>query len=223
MPPNPPAGDYVKYVIGGTIASDTWSIGICQSLTGLSGVPTPSQMNAAALVRLNGFNTAVWSLATSGLKLLNGAGVSLVNCKSYLYRGGVLSAQGTAAITPVPGTGSPGLPFYTAMCVSLLTDRPGRSGRGRLYLPATAAAVSATTGQFTTNLSGLATAVAGVLTAYGPDDNGYPGDPASVAAVVSNTHGLLTEIQSIRIDTLPDTQHGRTRHDTATSVYSATV
>lgn len=37
----------------------------------------------------------------------------------------------------VPGTGAGALPFQASCVVSLRTNRPGGSGRGRLYLPAT--------------------------------------------------------------------------------------
>jgi hypothetical protein len=220
----PYSGDVVKYVVGGAIGSDQWSIGAYQRLNGLSSNPTPTQMNTAALARLNGFNTIVWSAATAGLKSVNATGVALSIIKSYLYRGGVLTAQGNAAITAVPGTGSANLPFFTALCCSLLTNTPGRSGRGRLYLPFTAGALTATGGQ--TNIGSLsqyAGNVASWLSGLGGNDNLYPGDPTSAAVVLSNTKSAVYDVVTTRIDSIPDTQHGRTRKDVAASVGTGTL
>jgi len=218
-----PSGDIVKYVIGGTAASDTWSIGIWQSLSGLTGTPTPAQMNAAALSRLNGFNTGVWSAATNPLKSANSPAVALGFCKSYLYRSGVLTAQGSSAITPVPGAATYTIPLFSAMCTTLLTGVAGRSYRGRLYLPLTGVVASSTTGQIGATQQGIITNLGSILTGYGPDDNLYPGDPTSFAGVLSQSRGAITKIQSLRADSLYDTQHGRTNKDVATSFWTASV
>ena len=217
------SGDVVKYVIGGACASDTWSTGVWQDLAGLTGTPTPSQMNAAAASRLSGFNSLVWGLVTQGLKAVNASGITLATCKSYLYRNGVLTAQGAASITPSAGSATPGSPFYTALCVSTLTNTPGRSGRGRMYLPITAYGISPTTGQYTNSAAGLITSMASWLTGFGPDDNLFPGDPASHAVVLSQLKGQVHPITSIRADSLPDTQHGRINKDLPTSFYTGSV
>jgi hypothetical protein len=218
-----PNGDYVKYVIGGACGSDTWSIGLWQKLTGMSSTPTPAQMNAAALFRLNGFKTLVWTPASVPLAGLNATGVNLATAKAYLYRNGVLSAQGTASITASAGTSTRFMPFYTALCVSLLTNTPGRSGRGRVYLPYTGATINGTTGQSSDTLTTIANNFASMATGYGPDDNGFPGDPTSELEVVSSTHATSAKVVSVRIDSIPDTQHGRTRKVVATSTATASV
>jgi hypothetical protein len=121
------------------------------------------------------------------------------------------------------GTSAVPVPFYVSMCASLLTNQPGRSGRGRMYLPLTGSGFNAGTGQMTLTLGTMASNVALFLTGLGPDDNTFPGDPTSEADVVSITHGLSNKITTVRIDSIPDTQHGRTRRVTATATGSASV
>lgn len=219
----PFSGDVVKYVIGGACGSDTWSVGFYQQLTGLSGVPTPTQMNAAALFRLNGFNTIVWNPASNALKVPNASGVLLSTCRSYLYQGGVLTAQGAGAISSVAGTAGSPTPFYVALCCSLLTNTPGRSGRGRVYLPLTGSGFSGTTGQITNAFAPWVANLATMLSGFGPDDTQFPGDPASHAVILSNKTAAVHPITSVRADSIPDTQHGRTRRITATSTASSAV
>lgn len=214
-----PSGDVIKYVVGGAIASDDWSCGVWQTVSGLTGNPTTTQMNTDALATLNVFNNDVWSAATAGQKTVNASGTLLSTIKSYLYRNGVLTRQGTASITAVAGTGTAVLPFYTAMCCSLLTDTAGRSGRGRIYLPFTAGALLAATGQMNIGaLSGYATNVAAFLTALNTNNTNFPGTPTQQVVVLSKTLGNTFPVTTVRIDSIPDTQHGRTRKDIASSV-----
>lgn len=51
--------------------------------------------------------------------------------------------------TPLAGTGSPTKPNQSAIVLSLRTQTPGASGRGRIYWPALGATLSTTTGKMT--------------------------------------------------------------------------
>lgn len=219
----PPVGDYIKYVVGGAVASDSWTVSHSQQLGGLTGIPTPTVMNALASTVLGAFNTTYWNPSTNKGASLCNTGTNLATLKAYLYRNGVLSAQGAAAIAPVAGTSGTALPNYVAMCVSLLSNMPGKSGRGRMYLPATGAAIAAATGQYSSTLTAILTNLASYLDGINAVLSPLPGSPSGACAVVSNTHGLMNPVTSIRTDSLPDTQHGRTRKDIATAVYSATL
>jgi hypothetical protein len=219
----PYSGDVVKYVVGGACGSDNWSIGVYQQLTGLSSVPTPTQMNAAAAWQLGGFNTIIWGGTNNYLKAVNGSGVTLTTCKAYLYQNGVLTAQGVGSQTSSAGTGTAGQPFYTALCCSLLTAAPGRSGRGRIYLPYTGAAMVVTNGQLASSQQNLVTAVASWLTGMGGNTTLYPGTPTCSIVVLSQKTGLVHNVTTVRADSQPDTQHGRTRKQVASSTWSATV
>jgi hypothetical protein len=181
-------------------------------------------MNAEAAAYLTSFNTAVWSASTAGQKTVNASGVSLSTMKTYLYRSGVLTRQGQASITAVVGTGTAILPFYSSMCCSLLTETAGRSGRGRVFLPFTAGALLAATGQMNVgSLSSYAGNVATWLSGINIDDSTFPGTPTVRVQVLSKTTATSHDVTSTRIDSLPDTQHGRTRKDLATAVGTGTV
>jgi hypothetical protein len=219
-----PSGDIIKYVMGGAVGSDDWSVGIWQTVSGLSSNPTTTQMNADVLATLTSFNTGLWSAATAGQKTVNASGTLLSTGKSYLYRAGSLTRQGTASITAVAGTSATILPFFTAMCCSLLTDTAGRSGRGRIYLPLTAGALLASTGQMNIgSLTSYATNVAAWLTGLNVTNTNFPGTPTMQCVVFSKTLGQTFPITTVRIDSIPDTQHGRTRKDIATSVGTHSV
>lgn len=214
---------YVRYVIGGSCGSDVWSIGITERLASLSGAPSITQMNATAADTLASFNSFVWNNASTGLKLFNASGVTLSSCKTYAYNSGGLVGQGSASITPVAGAAAANVPFFTAMCVTLLTAFPGRSGRGRTYLPLTGCSANATTGRMATDLSSVVSGFAAFLGGFGPDDSFMPGDPASHAAVLSQKTSSLHDITSVRADNLFDTQRGRVNKLTAGATWTGSV
>lgn len=56
----------------------------------------------------------------------------------------VLEAVGEASVNPAQtGTGTATKPYQTALCATILTARPGASGKGRLYIPTLAASLDA--------------------------------------------------------------------------------
>lgn len=57
----------------------------------------------------------------------------------------VLEAVGEAAVSPVQsGVGTANKPYQTTLCATILTARPGASGKGRLYIPTLAVPIDAT-------------------------------------------------------------------------------
>jgi hypothetical protein len=140
------------------------------------------------------------------------------------YDGATLSVDGTASATPVPGTGSGAHPGYVALVVTLLTAFPGRSHRGRIYLPATAVAINSATSQLSTAATQdtLAADVATHLasSAHTPS---WASGVLFTPVVLSKTLGSTADIVSLRIDSLPDTQHGRTRKLSAVHTATHTV
>ena len=206
-----PSGDLLRLTIGGSVPSDTWSVSLWFKLTGLSATPSPTAMNSTALNAVNGFNTVFWSNAVSPWKAQCATSTTLATSKLYLYRSSALVQAGTGSITPVAGTGSVTMPGYVARVVSLLTDQPGRSRRGRIYLPSTGAGVNSGTGLFA-SVSGAMTNLATILgSTSGYQSTGYffGGSEVAELCVVSSTHGYTTSVTSLRCDNKPDTQHGR--------------
>jgi hypothetical protein len=220
-----PTGDLLRIQVGGAVPSDTWSCSFWFTLAGLGGTPTPTQMNTAAQSFLAGFNTTFWNVATNPWKGFCSTGTSLSTSKSYLYRGGLLVANGSGAITAVAGGAGAVLPNYVARCVTTLTAQPGRSRRGRFFLPCTGATVAGATGLFAT-VSGALSNLAGQLGhSSGAQSSGYffGGSEVATYAVVSATHGYATPITTLRCDNIPDTQHGRENKLIATVIDTVTI
>lgn len=203
-----PAGDFLNVRFSGAVPSDTWQIGFWFQINGLGSTPSPTTMNTAATNGLNGFNNTVWNVAGTPLKIRNSSATSFSQSTIYLYRDNVLAASGTAAISPVIGTGSTGGFNYVSRVVTLLTNQPGRSRRGRVYLPWTGQDVTAGTGLWgaeatiVSNLAGHLNAMQGAGFFFGGAETGD-------LVVVSSTHGYATSVTSIRMDNKPDTQRGR--------------
>jgi hypothetical protein len=206
-----PTDDLLRIQLGGAVPSDTWTCTFWFVMSGLTTTPSPTQMNSAASALLGGFNTTVWSAATNGWRNLCSAGTTLANAKSYLYRGGLLVSNGTATITPVAGIGGSTQPNYVARCITTLTAQPGRSRRGRFFMPETGTAPVAATGLFA-SISGALSNIAGQFGASsGAQSTGFffGGSESASWSVVSATHGFATHITTLRADNKPDTQHGR--------------
>jgi hypothetical protein len=202
------------------MATDRWSVGYWVRYDSSVSLPTPTQANTYAANIGANFASVVWSV----YKAQNDPATTLDVCSVRFYSSGVLMVNGTATITSVPGTGSGAHPCYVACCVSMLSAFPGRSKRGRMYLPATAYAVTGTTGQWTT--AGTATTTVANLASHLTNSAHTPGwgSPAAFSPVVlSKTLGSTSDIVSLRIDSLPDTQHGRTRSLVALATATHTV
>lgn len=220
-----PTSDIMRVQVGGAIPSDTWSIGFWFEFTGLATTPTPAQMNSAANGFLSGFNTLFWNVATNPWKLKASTATNLSTSKAYLYRSGALVASGAASMAAVAGTGGSPMPNYVARCVTLLTNQPGRSRRGRVYLPANGDTVTAATGLNTTISAQLTNLASLFSTSSGAQSTGYFFGGSEVASfvVVSATHGYTTHITSLRADNKPDTQHGRENKLVPTITDSVTI
>lgn len=203
-----PAGDFLNVRLGGAVASDTWSVGWWFQMTGLGAVPSPSAMNTAAAGPLGGFNNTVWNVAGTPLKVRESTATTLSNSSLYLYRDGVLVASGKASISAVAGTGSTGGFNYVARVVTLLTSQPGRSKRGRIYLPWTGQDVAAATGLWTAEATILSN-LAGHLNAEQGAGYFFGGSETADLVVVSSRHAYATSVTQLRMDNKPDTQRGR--------------
>lgn len=118
--------------------------------------------------------------------------------------------------SPVAGTGTMTKVFQTAVVCSLLTGRPGRSYRGRVYWPALGAVINQTTGRLQTpSAQGVADAMAFLLTDVG--DLSLEADlrPGVYSAVKDE----FTYVNSISVGDVLDTQ--RRRRDTLVEARSS--
>lgn len=98
-------------------------------------------------------------------------------------------------------------PFQVSIVASLLTGRPGRSYRGRMYWPAFSAAISTSTMVMApTDVATVATSMAKMLTLTG---QAAGVDAAMQAAVNSKKLGTTNFVTQIRVGGVLDTQRRR--------------
>lgn len=147
-------------------------------------------------------------LPPAARNLLSSAG-SLVSIRAE-YRdaaGNLAQAAEIVTTSPIPGTGTPSKTFQTSFVSSLLTGRPGRSYRGRLYWPALGANIG------TTDLRvpdvQLNTYVAGIKDFLLAIQNSQPAVGASKLSVVSDTLSVATPVTSIQGGDVLDSQRRR--------------
>lgn len=129
---------------------------------------------------------------------------------------------GTPAITDfaaIPGAGGALLhPYAVSLCVSLMTDRRGPTGKGRIFLPCPSLGVldNGLCGQ--TEVQGVATSVQTLLTSL----NNAPGfDVADSEVVVSSSKGYLSLVTGVRAGLVLDTI--RSRRQALVETYGPTL
>lgn len=91
-------------------------------------------------------------------------------------------------------------PLQTAAVASLMTNRAGASGRGRIFLPQLRYPMDDQWGFSETNRVAVATSVANLLVAL---------RPVVGAAAVYSTKGFNSPVTFVRVGSVPDTQRSR--------------
>lgn len=145
---------------------------------------------------------------------------------AYLYLDPKLKATYGASASfagaGIAGSSSPSLPLQTSLCVTLGTGHSGASYRGRMYLPATGAAMQAGHTIADVNVTPVANAIAGTSTTDGllwdwARALDAAGTGGSDPVVYSRKLDLTNVITTVSIDNRPDVQRRRARSQVATS------
>lgn len=203
-----PSSPFLKLVLGGAAyGPEAWSIGQYWGLV-VTATPTPAQMNTLAASLLSAFNSGCWNVASNSLKAVNPAGITLRQATLYYYNGGGLVAAGAATQTAVPGTNTNAAPSYVSRVITNQSDQPGRSHRGRVYLPWCGQPVDVNTGLWPSAASFMAN-YRSTQTAMVSAIQSSTWATSASAAVVSQRLGVLSFITSWRMDNKPDSQRGR--------------
>lgn len=212
--------DYNLVTLSGTIAtSEIWTTS-CAFQTNFGTGPVTSfddlQAWADAIAALA---TPSASYPTLYSALSNRAQLTTVRTAYIAADGVTQQAAETLLGTPwAPGTAAK-MPFQCSMVLSLLTGRPGRSYRGRMYWPAFSLDVSGTTLAITPAQSQL---LANEMSELLTDIGGAAGSEALMMPVVrSDKLGITTFVTQIRCGTVVDTQ--RRRRNSAPEAYSSAV
>lgn len=131
-----------------------------------------------------------------------------------------LSAEKSMSLAGTAGSGTE-LPDQLAMVASLRTSRPGRSYRGRAYLPMCNTAQLAGGGQVgDTFVTAYATAVRGLLADLSAGESSSS-TPGMIPVVVSRTLTHMEPITAVRMDSRPDTQRSRAAGETI--IHTSTI
>jgi hypothetical protein len=143
-----------------------------------------------------------------------------VRVDSYNTGGPSVNFSGISTHAAVPGTAASTqlLPNQVALCMSLVSDTAGKSGRGRVYLPVSIVSgiYSSNNGLFVT--SGLNSLLSAFKAKF--DDDAAVGQ---VAVVVSRLHTIAHPITVISADTRPDIQRRRANRMTGITRVSVAV
>lgn len=119
----------------------------------------------------------------------------------YFYDGGTAAVRHGSASVGSTGLGGTGVPKQNAAVITERTALTSRSGRGRMYLPATGGVYVAGGRLDSTKLNPLVDNLAALFTAQVAI--------ALIPCVVSQTHTSSMPIKSLDADTIADTQRGR--------------
>lgn len=211
-----PAGT-LRFVMKGLIAGvQDWSIGVCATTGpsvayGYDVLQTFLEANKSAFVAAHNY-----------LAPIRGQFVTFTTLRLEQYTGGdtAFTINEVQPTGQVQGSNQMNHPAYAALCVGLMTNRPGGSYRGRVYIPAPGVGMETTTGTVSaSNQTTARTAIATLLSAI--NDMTISTNPLT-AVVASRTTGLSTPILSVRSDQVLDVQRRRqndfSRNYTTTNV-----
>lgn len=211
---------FVRIVLGGTISgAQGWSTGFACAL---GGAPTLAEMQA--IVDKAAFaSDALWHAGGSAnLAGINAPDTRQTSVKGYYYPAGsgaaTVQAEQATFPSPLLGTSGAFAPAVTCLVASMMTGVPGKSFRGRMYLPATGLTIGADhnitqalCGAIANRLAAFFDSVQAVILSSGGVNVGVAGKTA------------FTAVNRIVIDSEPDVQRRRAEKLHATTSDFATV
>lgn len=132
--------------------------------------------------------------------------ITRVRCEFRDIDDGLIEAAETSIDGPFPAQPST-KPNQVAVVSTLMTERAGRSYKGRMYWPALGAGMVAGTGRLDASIRDLiASGVASLLSDIA-DEN--PGAAVLVPVVLSRTKREVTPVTAVRVGDVLDTQRRR--------------
>lgn len=208
--------DVLRISIGGALpGGEVWSVNPVFQILNSAQTPTAPQCltiaTAINAITLSSGLTSFWSTSTNWNK---------TRVEARTYNGNLVAQAEAPRSSAVVGTGATPHPFQTSIVVSLRSDFPGGQGRGRLYFPATGAAMTAATLRFNSGtpasalvgVKALLTAISGAIT---------PTLGSNSLVVWSRVGAISHQITSLRAGDVADVQ--RRRRDSALELYDTTA
>lgn len=205
-----PQEDFAVVRLGGAVGSDRWSSGFAIDFEGVAAPPTQTEFDTLVAAVLSNFQTDVWGPGSNPLKGVNPSGVTLDTATGTYYAVGTAILHSVSTQTAVAGTASSGA-YHAAAClvVSLLTAQSNRRTRGRMYLPTTSPNAAAANLQWAVSppLAAQMKTYFDHINALAP--SWVAGSTHRVAVVSKALQGFLTDVTRVRVDSIIDSQRGR--------------
>jgi hypothetical protein len=203
-----PAGVARFVLVGHLTGGETFETGFWET----GDFATQAEVDSAASTFASG--AVIGPLDNLRALITADCGYDEVRVYGYPTGGPAASFVGTASLGAA-GTGTGQLPLQTCIVATLLTGAAGRRRRGRMYLPACGAQLSAH--QLTTpSVTQVSSSVADLLSLGAPT----PGHEAVVLSQVAGTHAPVTQV---RVDSKPDIQRRRAESLAATSQFTTNL
>lgn len=213
---------FIRVSIRGTLpGGETWSVNPAYNeTTDVVGFDQAAGQTAATAIAALTYPTALKDLQS------NVAIPTTVRVERRSDANVLLGAAEAPFVGFSPGTGTATKPFQTSVVISLRSNTPGASGRGRLYWPALGAAVGVSTLRLTVpTTTAVATAAKTYLDAIETAlKEAFHPTPSLIdfhLAVYSPTKQTKTDIVRIEVGDILDTQ--RRRRDAAAENYASVV
>lgn len=209
---------YNRLILGGSLFGvERWSTAITYILDPVVGPDNAIEryddlLDWAQRVKDEKFDAGTPGAALLPLLSSNG---NIDTVRTEFRRDGVLEQAAQATGSPIPGSGGSLFPPQISLVISLLTGRPGRSYRGRMYWPCIGGISINNTGM--ASPSTIAT-LAGKVAAALPDFGERSMSADLVPVVYSPKLNEFTNVTSIAIGTALDTQ--RRRRDALVESYA---
>lgn len=191
----------IRLVIGGVIAGvQTWSVGVSTTSTDIP--PTQADFTTW-LDSLVASLTACWS-AGPGVAASGDTQLTRLSAYHYDANARIASRVAETPVGPLGGHASGSNSYRDCLVASLMTATPGKSGRGRMYWPATGAAI--TNHQAGSSLvSDMATQIALFLNAINASSVG----PVPPTVIVAGKISPPPPVIQVAVDTKLDSQENR--------------
>lgn len=207
----PYATEHLAYTFsGGLPGSEVWSI----TLRTAAATGTDAEALIAAGSAEAAFHT-MWE-ASSSWSAFNPPTVSFLECTCrFISAAGLTVAQGTApsGATTIGEASAQTAPNQTALVVTTETARPGRTGRGRFYMPFLSPQFAVGTDKVSSGVAaGLLTPTAAFLNTLSAITNGTPPNdfgPFHLAIQSQVNMAAPPNLNGIAIGDVVDTQRRR--------------
>lgn len=187
------------FLATGAVKTEIWAWGMNYSTLGTADPPL-ADLQAVADLGKASWTTHIAPLHTVAV-VLDKVRFSLHEAGGLVKRYGTGEYQQADAIGDVPGSGSGGTkPLSSAVCVSLYSNRPGPTGKGRFFLPQTHHNIASDFRFSDADADAIKAGAVGLITAM---------EPLLTKPEVVSSYGYNTTVTKVRVGRVPDTMRSR--------------